>query len=78
MIMSHGAQRSRALVDAVIARLEQLGYKAHLSVGVERTIIGVIGEKRPERHGAAGAAMPGIESIVPILGPSSWPAGISS
>ena len=59
---------STQLVDAVTARLEQLGYKIHLSVGVERTIIGVIGEKRPE-YMEQLAAMAGVESIVPILRP---------
>jgi len=59
---------SPELVDAVTVRLEQLGYKAHLSVGVERTIIGVIGEKRPEDMEQL-AAMAGVESIVPILRP---------
>ncbi|MBC7326207.1 MAG: 3-deoxy-7-phosphoheptulonate synthase, partial [Moorella sp. (in: Bacteria)] len=31
--------------EAVVARLEREGFKVHLSRGVERTIIGVIGDK---------------------------------
>ena len=68
MIIVMERNASPELVDAVTVRLEQLGYKAHLSVGVERTIIGVIGEKRPEDMEQL-AAMAGVESIVPILRP---------
>ncbi|NLY30138.1 MAG: 3-deoxy-7-phosphoheptulonate synthase [Firmicutes bacterium] len=68
MIIVMERNASTQLVDAVTARLEQLGYKIHLSVGVERTIIGVIGEKRPE-YMEQLAAMAGVESIVPILRP---------
>ena len=68
MIIVMERNASPKLVDSVTARLEQLGFKVHLSVGVERTIIGVIGEKRPE-YMEQLAAMAGVESIVPILRP---------
>ena len=64
--MEHRA--SQETVDAVITRLEQLGFDTHLSVGVERTIIGAIGQKRPEYIEQLGA-MAGVERIVPILQP---------
>lgn len=64
--MEHKA--SQVTVDAVISRLEQLGFDTHLSVGVERTIIGAIGQKRPE-YIEQLAAMAGVEKIVPILQP---------
>ncbi len=66
VVMEHKA--SQELVDAVTVRLKQLGFDTHLSVGVERTIIGAIGEKRPE-YIEQLAAMPGVEKIVPILKP---------
>ena len=68
MIIVMERNASPKLVDSVTARLEQLGFKVHLSVGVERTIVGVIGEKRPE-YMEQLAAMAGVESIVPILRP---------
>ena len=35
-------------LDHIIARIEESGRKAHLSVGTERAIIGVIGPDAPE------------------------------
>jgi 3-deoxy-7-phosphoheptulonate synthase len=66
IVMEHKA--SGEMVDAIITRLKQLGFDTHLSVGVERTIIGAIGQKRPEYIEQLGA-MSGVEKIVPILQP---------
>lgn len=66
IVMEHKV--SPQLVDSVTTRLRQLGFDTHLSVGVERTIIGAIGEKRPG-YIEILAAMPGVERIVPILQP---------
>jgi 3-deoxy-7-phosphoheptulonate synthase len=54
--------------EEVIARLEKEGFKVHLSRGVERTIIGAIGDKTRLRAETL-AAMPGVEKVVPILQP---------
>lgn len=55
-------------VDAVVARIEELGLRPHLSQGEEKTIIGAIGDDRgvvKERL----TALTGVESIIPILKP---------
>ena len=52
----------------VTARIEQLGRQVHLSVGDERTIIGVVGDGRPIDRDQIGR-MSGVESTVPILRP---------
>lgn len=57
-----------ALVDAVIARIEGLDYRAHVSSGDERTIIGVIGNDRP-LDPEDFLSIPGVERAVPILKP---------
>ncbi|AQS58588.1 3-deoxy-7-phosphoheptulonate synthase [Desulforamulus ferrireducens] len=55
-------------VNTVLNRLNKAGFQTHLSQGVERTIIGAIGDKT--RMGdLALEAMPGVERIVPILQP---------
>src|SRR5262245_39174512 len=55
-------------VEHILQRIEQLGFKAHLSRGVHRTIIGVIGEE--ERLQAEPlTAIPGVEQVLPILKP---------
>ncbi|MCL6609917.1 MAG: 3-deoxy-7-phosphoheptulonate synthase [Peptococcaceae bacterium] len=66
VVMNHGA--SKEDMEAVIKKLENTGFQVHLSQGVERTIIGAIGDKT--RLGSlALEAMPGVEKVVPILAP---------
>jgi 3-deoxy-7-phosphoheptulonate synthase len=55
-------------ISAVIARIEDSGYKVHLSEGEERTIIGVIGDGRPIERDQI-ERMSGVERVVPILQP---------
>src|SRR5690554_1271828 len=58
----------RRELEMVINRLKEMGFGVHLSEGVERTIIGAIGEKTPEIQESI-AAMAGVENVVPILKP---------
>ncbi|MBI3766353.1 MAG: 3-deoxy-7-phosphoheptulonate synthase, partial [Ignavibacteriales bacterium] len=46
MIIVMESKASEADVQHIVQRIEELGLKAHLSKGVERTIIGVIGDER--------------------------------
>ena len=55
-------------LEAVTDRLAQMGFRTHLSRGTERTIVGAIGDRRPE-HIHQIEAMPGVERVVPILRP---------
>ena len=66
VVMNHNADGSR--VDAVIQKLEKAGFQIHLSKGVERTIIGAIGDKT-RLNDLSIEAMPGVEKVVPILAP---------
>lgn len=66
VVMSHGAEESQ--IDEVVARLENSGFSVHLSRGVERTIIGAIGDKTRMSE-LALEALPGVEKVVPILEP---------
>lgn len=66
VVMSQRADQNK--VDAVLERLQRAGFTIHLSQGVERTIIGAIGDKT--RMGdLALEAMSGVEKVVPILQP---------
>lgn len=66
VVMNHRAGDDE--VEAIMVKLERLGFQIHLSRGVERTIIGAIGDKT--RIGETGIeAMPGVEKVVPILQP---------
>jgi 3-deoxy-7-phosphoheptulonate synthase len=55
-------------ISAVIARIEDSGYKVHLSEGDERTIIGLIGDGDPVDIEQI-ELMPGVERCVPVLQP---------
>jgi 3-deoxy-7-phosphoheptulonate synthase len=66
VIMAKGA--ARASIANVIVRIEQAGYRAHVSEGEERTIIGIIGNGRPLDREQIGR-MAGVERTVPILRP---------
>lgn len=52
----------------VISHLEREGFKVHLSRGIERTIIGVIGDKTRFKAETV-TALAGVEKVVPILQP---------
>jgi len=56
-------------LNDVITWIESVGYKAHVSKGVERTIIGAVGDEREKVRLKAAEDMPGVEKVVPILQP---------
>jgi len=59
---------SEAQIDRVQKKLEEWGFGTHYSQGVERTIIGVIGPKKPGIMEFI-EAMEGVDKVVPILQP---------
>lgn len=66
VVMERGASLEK--YEAVLARIQELGYKAHPIVGVERTVIGCVGheDKSPLQ---VLETMPGVEAAIPILRP---------
>ncbi len=56
------------VVDHVLERITALGFTPHLSQGVSRTIIGVIGDETKLQVEPL-QAIPGVEQVVPILKP---------
>lgn len=61
----HAAKQN---VEAVVTRVEKMGFKIHLSAGEERTIIGVIGDERKLDQGAI-SRMDDVDRVVPVLRP---------
>jgi 3-deoxy-7-phosphoheptulonate synthase len=55
-------------IDHVVERIHELGFKAHLSKGEHRTIIGVIGDES-KLQAEPLQAIPGVEQVLPILKP---------
>jgi len=66
IVMSH--QATGAEIDAVVERVEEIGLKAELSRGEERTVIGVIGGNA-YAYRDAFSHLGGIQEIVPITKP---------
>lgn len=66
IVMRSGA--TQADIDQVVERIAQHGLKPHISTGVERTIIGAIGDERVLRN-VPFQALPGVEEVLPILKP---------
>ena len=66
IVLKPGAKKKE--IDHVIDKVKKLGLKAMVSRGVERTIIGVIGEEDVLRVQPL-EAIPGVEKVMPILKP---------
>lgn len=68
MIVIMERRASPDQIRHVVERVEELGFRAHLSEGEERTIIGIIGDERPLSVEAL-EVLEGVERVVPILHP---------
>jgi 3-deoxy-7-phosphoheptulonate synthase len=66
IVMKHSA--TAAEIGAVVNEVEVQGYRAHLSQGAERTIIGVVGDDRPLKP-ELFELLDGVENVVRILKP---------
>lgn len=66
IVMKHHATHDQ--IERVVQHIESLGYRAHLSQGEERTIIGVIGDERPIEP-ESFELLEGVERAVRILHP---------
>lgn len=71
MIIILEAGATQAQREDLIADLKTRGYGVHLSEGVERTIVGVIGTPERDKDGLIEQfeALPFVERVVPILKP---------
>src|SRR5262245_31968679 len=68
MIIVLRPNSSTEQIDHILERIRELGFKAHLSKGELRTIIGVIGDEN-RLQAQPLAAIPGVEQVLPILKP---------
>jgi 3-deoxy-7-phosphoheptulonate synthase len=68
MIIVLRPQSTPEQIDHILARIQELGFKPHLSRGEHRTIIGVIGDEN-KLQAEPLQAIPGVEQVLPILKP---------
>ncbi len=64
VMKSHATEKQ---IEDVIQWIESVGYKAHPSVGVERTIIGAVGDNRGKDILKYAESLPGVEKTMPIF-----------
>jgi 3-deoxy-7-phosphoheptulonate synthase len=70
MIVVMDAGASEAQLEAVVQKIKEAGLSTHLSVGTERTVIGVVGDSHTkELLRDTLEASPGVEKVVRILQP---------
>ena len=55
-------------IRSIVEKIEETGLQPHVSRGMERTVIGLIGDERKIRR-EAFLLMPGVESVIPVLKP---------
>ena len=70
MIVVMEPRATREQIEGVVRKIQDAGLGTHLSVGVERTVIGVVGDSHTkELLRQSLEATPGVEKVVPILQP---------
>lgn len=63
------ASRQREDIDFVVGKIEELGYRAHLIEGEQRTVIAAVGDERGKFRLQSLESLPHVEKVVPILQP---------
>jgi 3-deoxy-7-phosphoheptulonate synthase len=67
IVMKGTAQEEE--IQQVIQTVVELGYQPHIIRGTQRTVIGAVGDERGKARLRSMEALPGVESVVPILQP---------
>ncbi|MBI4388949.1 MAG: 3-deoxy-7-phosphoheptulonate synthase [Nitrospinae bacterium] len=69
MIIVMRSDASPEEIQSVEEKIKSLGYTPHAIVGVERKVIGAIGDERGKDQLQALESFPGVEEVIPILKP---------
>lgn len=67
IVMQVGAEESQ--IEAVIARVQELGYHSHPIYGTELTVVAAVGDERGKAQLQSLESMSGVDRVVPILQP---------
>lgn len=69
MIIVMKAAATEEDLQRVIRTIEELGYQSHVIRGTQRSVVGAVGDERGKARLQSLEALPGVESVVPILQP---------
>jgi 3-deoxy-7-phosphoheptulonate synthase len=73
MIVVMSSDATSEQIDTVMRKIEEFGLKVHPIYGVEKTVIGVIGDNKTKIVETM-VGYPGVENIIPILKPYKFAA----
>ena len=65
VVMKAGATEDK--LSSVLNKIEELGYRPHIMRGVERNVVGCLGDERGKENLQCIETFPGVEKVVPIL-----------
>ncbi|MBI4216826.1 MAG: 3-deoxy-7-phosphoheptulonate synthase [Chloroflexi bacterium] len=68
MIVVMKKSATQAQLDEVLRRITDIGLSGHLSQGIERTVVGVVGQTHPELKDML-EMLAGVEDVIPISRP---------
>jgi len=63
LVMKSGCSQNE--IDAAVKRIKELGLEEHVSQGLERTIIGILGQNLRDLQDAL-QLLPGVEEVIPV------------
>ena len=69
MIIVMKAKAKKEELEEVVKKIEKLGYKPHIIQGVERSVIGAVGDERGKAKLQSLEVLSGVDKVVPILKP---------
>ena len=69
MIIVMRQNSSQEQIEHAMERIRELGYEPHPIQGVERTVIGAIGDERGKNRLQSLGSLDGVENVIPILKP---------
>jgi len=69
MIVVMKAHATEDELKAVMAKVEALGYRPHVIHGVERNVVGCVGDERGKHQLQQLESFPGVENVMPVLKP---------
>lgn len=69
MIVVMKVSATKAELETVLKDIEAKGYRSHLMEGVERNVIGCLGDERGKAVLQQIETLPGVEKVMPILSP---------
>ncbi len=67
IVLKKGCKKKN--IESIINKVEKMGFKAHAIFGVERTVIGAVGDDRDKHVLESLESLPCVEKLVPILQP---------